>query len=235
MPPQRILPAESTVAAGFVEVAAECADPGGYAAPLALTVPDGWEARGLGSAGGGSPLTGNVDLTFSTPEGNVVVGIDHDSVGPDGTVLVNGEPFESFDYDYETFSSSGEDGSGTISFEKVADVSVGDQEVELWVADQAQGSSFSSMTEHKARVRTADLTNPARGDSDGLTPASMVISVSHDAESTDVSTDDVAGIVAGLALPDCAWAQEVARLEMTFGEDLDGDGSVATPQDLFGD
>lgn len=233
VPPQRILPTESEVVDGFVEVPAECLDPDQYAAGLSFAVPEGWEATGISRGGSGSPLNDSAELTFTTADGRVWVDLSPDSVQPDGTITVNGEPFTSFDYEYESYSSSGEEDSGEITFESLGEVPVGDQDVEVWFADQAQDTDFLSYTEYKARVRTADLTNPAVGDADGVILASMVVTVVHDAEETDISLDEVAGIIAGLAIPDCTWDHEVAMLEIALNMDLNNDGEIATPQDIL--
>ena len=220
------LPEPSGAPDGFRRLQADCAPDDPW---FTYAVPETWELTGTGYGGSGSPLSDSVDQTFSTDIGDVKIETDPDSVRPDGTILDNsGQPFQSFDYDYTRG-----DETKRITFEEVGTVSVGDQDVEVMVADQAQAPDFLSSTEYKARVQLAMLPNPAPGDDDKLQPASMLMTVTHDAEDGDLPTDTVEQMVGSFAMPSCTKDMIVARLEVRFGQDVDGDGQVASPEDLF--
>lgn len=164
-----LLPDESDPGAGFTRVTAECADTEGYGAYVTFAHPEGWDPSGRGSGGGGSVLGTSVDLRFTTENGEVEVEMEADSRRPDGPPLnSDGEPFESFDYE----STRGDD-TVTISYEPVGTVTVGEQEAEIVVADQAQAPDFLSRTEHKVRLELAELPNPAPGDGEVSTIEDM--------------------------------------------------------------
>lgn len=157
-----LLPDEDDPGDGFTRITASCVDTDDFGASLTFGVPDEWEATGRSAGGGGSMLGGNVDLTFDTGSGEVEIEMEPDSRMPDGPPLDSeGEPWESFDYEI-----TGSEGSRTVSFDSVDTVTVGDQEVEIFLAEQDPDTVFTSLTEHKVRLETVELPNPAPGDED---------------------------------------------------------------------
>ncbi|PWG73393.1 hypothetical protein DF186_23305, partial [Enterococcus hirae] len=78
-----------------------------------------------------------------------------------------------------------------ITYDEVATASVGDQDVAVLVAEQDQAPEMLGATEYNARLELAELPNPAPGDDDGSTPASMVVTISFDAEELELAADEV--------------------------------------------
>lgn len=226
--PLRImLPEPTDPPAGFRAIPPVCeADEGGVW--FTFAVPEGWDATGRSFGGSGSPLGDSIDLRFDTGDGDVTVATDPDSRRPDGTILNGaGEEWESFDYDY----TRGEE-SGRITYDEVATASVGDQDVAVVVAEQDQAPEMLGATEYKARLELAELPNPAPGDDDGITPASMVVTISFDAEELELAADEVVEILSTFAAPECTVDRIVAGREILLGEDVNGDGEVSTVDDL---
>lgn len=231
-PPEFALDESPTVADGFRPVTARCEAEDERGAWLALAVPEGWELKGSGSAGSGSPLDESSTLEFETADGSVKVEVQPDRRGAEGELLDSeGAPWESFDYEWSSYGDSGEK-SGTVTFEAIGTVDVADQQVELFVADRDQDADFLSATEHKARVDIAQLPNFAL--ENRLHPVSAVIVVTHDPDAVALDADVVTSIVESLAIPTCTRERVVGQLELTIGEDLDGDGHVTTMEDILG-
>lgn len=230
LPPEFHLPEPTDSPAGYSRVPAVCeSDADG--AWITYAVPEDWENNSRGGGGSGSPLSASLELGFDLPNGGrVSVDLEPESRRPDGSIVTSsGEPFESFDYDY----SIGDD-STTITFDSLETVSAGDQEIDVWVAARDQAADFLSATEHKARFEVASLPNPAPGDDDGYMPASFVLTVVHNPDEVDLDDGVVTNVVESLALPACTTDRVQQEQELRFDEDFDGDGEVATPDDLMG-
>lgn len=230
--PEWALDETPAVADGFRQVDARCDAEDERGAWLALAVPEGWELKGAGSAGSGSPLGDSATLEFDTGAGSVKVELEPDRMDAEGNVLgPEGEPWTTFDYEWSSFGDSGEK-TGTITFDAVGTVELADQQVELFVAPRDQDPEFLSATQYKARVELARLPNFALDNQ--LHPASTVIVITHDPDAVELGEDEVTAIVGSLAIPTCTRDRVIGQLEMTIGEDLDGDGHVTSVEDLLG-
>lgn len=229
LPPEFHLPEATDPPAGYARIPAMCETEDG-GAWITYAVPEEWEATSRGGGGSGSPLSTSLELGFDLSSGGgVSVDLEPESRQPDGTIVgSDGQPFESFDYDY----SIGDD-STTITFDSLGNVTVGDQEIEVWVAPRDQAPDFLSTTEHKARFEVASTPNPAPGDDDGYMPASYVLTVTHDPDDVDLDDETVTTLVESLALPACTIDEVQVTQEVRFGEDFNGDGEVATAEDLM--
>lgn len=234
VPPRFHLPAAADVPSGFEMLPAACDPPEGEGTWITYAVPEAWENTSRGSGGSGSPLSTSTELGFVRPDaGDVSVDVEPENRMPDGTILDgSGEEWESFDYEITTYSDDGET-TDQIAFESRGTVTVGEQDVEIWVADQAQSEMLRS-TQAKARVEAADLPNPAIGDDDKLAPASFVVTISWDADAGEVDDGTMGSILRTLTMPECTRDRIVAQSEVQLGVDLDDDGEVATVEDLFG-
>ncbi|QGG96792.1 hypothetical protein [Actinomarinicola tropica] len=235
VPPSFHLPATADVPSDFEVLPAACDAPDGDGTWITYAVPEDWDNTSRSGGGSGSPLSTSTELGFVRPDaGDVSVDLEPESRMPDGTILdASGEEWESFDYEITTYSGDGET-TTEVTFESRGTVTVGEQDVEIWVADQSQAPDELGSTEAKARVEVADLPNPAAGDEDKLRPASFVVTISWDAEDGDIDDATIGSIIESLTLPDCTRERIVALEEVQLGEDLDGDGEVSTAQDLFG-
>ncbi len=60
----------------------------------------------------------------------------------------------------------------------------------------------------------------------------MVVTILHDAEEMDLDTDTVTQIIESFAIPECTQRQVVTEREVLLGQDIDGDGEVATIEDM---
>lgn len=231
LPPEFHLPEPTDPPAGYTRIPAMCESDGGDGAWITYAVPEDWENNSRGGGGSGSPLSTSLELGFDLPDsGRIGVELDTEPRQPDGSITTrSGEPFESFDYDY----SVGDD-STTITFDSLETVAAGDQEIEVWVAPRDQAPDFLSTTEHKARFEVASLPNPAAGDDDGYMPASYVLTVVHNPDEVQLDDEVVTTLAESLALPACTVDRVQQEQELRFDEDFNGDGEVATPDDLMG-
>lgn len=227
VPLEILLPEEGTTPSGWTRLPATCASPEGVGW-FTHAVPAGWEKGGVGSGSGG-PLGHSVDVTYRTGSGEVTVALDGDSRDHDGEFTDGSDG--SFDYEWESFGDDGT-ASGEITFDRMSTVQVGDQEVEIFVADPSQAPDIVSSVEHKARVEVAQVPNPAPGDRDGQRPHSYVIEIRYSPEDVQLPDATVEGIVASLAMPECSREMLVVTTEVQLSADVDEDGNVATAEDF---
>lgn len=235
VPPTFHLPATAEVPPDFEMLPAVCDSPDRDGTWITYAVPADWDNTSRSSGGAGSPLSTSTELGFVRPDaGDVSIDLEPENRMPDGTILDgSGEEWESFDYEITTYSDEGET-TTEVTFESRGSVTVGEQDVEIWIAEQSQAPDELRSTRAMARVELADLPNPAVGDDDKVRPASFVVTISWDAEDGDLDDGTMGRIIESLTLPDCSRERIVAQEEVQLGEDLDGDGDVATAQDLFG-
>jgi len=248
--PVALLPLEARVPDGFRQGAANC-DPGypndpnrgeepdfeggadRYSSWFTYAVPEEWGSAGRGSAGSGGITGTDEDRRFdwdaeNSSRGTIEVAVDWDSRSPDGEVLDwEGEPWTTFDYK----SSVGDD-EATITFEKVATVTVGDQEADLFYLDPAQAPNHVSQTEYRVRLGVLELPRNQGLGEFPLVPYSVVVTISFDASETPVDQATVEKIVESFTLPECTWEATLLAHEMIVGVDLNGDGHVRSAEDL---
>lgn len=197
------------------------------------------------SSGSGSPLDDSSRATFQAGDGNshndFRVEFTPDTLAPDrsaesGWVVVdhNKEPWTTFDYTYQVGDASYE-----ITHEVVATATVGDQTVDVWLADQAQAPEVLNRSTYLARVVLVEVpTAPATmpGETPPWRDASTVVSIDFDADSERVDPVDpetAAAIISSLAVPECAVKYVVASQESRTQTDLDGDGKVTTQEEFL--
>ncbi|MFP3915083.1 MAG: hypothetical protein ACLFWM_09430 [Actinomycetota bacterium] len=60
-----------------------------------------------------------------------------------------------------------------------------------------------------------------------------VVSVAHDPGEVDLDTEVVNTLIGSLALPACTTDRVLVGREVLLGEDLNGDGEVATAEELM--
>lgn len=193
-------------------------------------VPEGWDPQGFTGGGSGGPHDSE-EITFDTDGGNssdgrVSVDVEWDSRSPDGTVLdANGDPFESFDYDYSVGSDE-----HRVTYDRVATVQIGDGEADLFHLDPTQNTDMlGTDVEYKARVEAYEV--PRNGELDQTTRYSFVVTVGFDGDDVELSQADVEEILGSFAMPQCTWDRILADAELMLGVDLDGDGHVRNADD----
>ncbi|HET8930486.1 MAG TPA: hypothetical protein VFN21_07510 [Acidimicrobiales bacterium] len=197
-------------------------------------VPEGWDAQGYSGGGSGGPQDSQ-ELTFDTDGGNssdgrVKIGVEWDSRMPDGTVLdVNGDPFESFDYDIEYMTEP--EKNARITYDEVASVEVGDDSADLFFQDPAQNpEELGTTMQYKARVLAYELPKSS-AELDETSQQSFVVTFEFDSEDVDLTQDDVEKILGSFTIPECTWDKVLADAELRLGVDLDGDGHARNAED----
>lgn len=235
-PVEFLLPETVSVPGGSNEILTECADPapaeGEYRSNYGFAVPSGWTPNARSAAGSGTLLDEDIKLGFDTAKGDVDVALERDQLNEDGVVLgPDREPFTSFDRSYTVVSSSGPDVEVSIVFDDLGTFTVGDQTVSLFVAPKAQHPDQMYATEYKARVETMSVPAPNLNRSNAHTK-SIVVTVSHEDDGA-VTEDDVKSIIGSLALAPCVRESVFDDLELTYQEDLDGDGKITTVEEML--
>lgn len=230
------LPFDAEAPAGYRSVADECeaqADGGDddaptkYTSPIGWAVPTGWTSGGRSSGGSGGVLGTDVDLRFTTEDGDrITIGYEWDTHGPDNVIHdYNGDPWKTFDYD----SSIGDD-KARIVYDSVSMVTIGDQEVELFHLDPNQAPEHVSSVEYKARVRVMEIIDPKQGPR-APSESSFVFTISFDTDGADVSQEAAESVVGSLSMPTCQWDDLIVNQEMYRGIDLNGDGEIKSIED----
>lgn len=231
------LPIDGEAQDGFRLGAASCAAETGdddYASWVVYGVPEGWVANGFSGGGSGGPHDSQ-ELSFdidggNSDDGRVTVDVEWDSRSPDGTVLdVNGDPFESFDYEITIHGDETE--THPISYEKVATVEVGEGEADLYYRDPTQNTEqLDTTAQYKARVTAYELPKNAPA-LDELTPYSFVVTVEFDTDDAALEQDMIESILGSFTFPQCTWDKILADAELRLGVDLDGDGHARNAED----
>lgn len=217
--------------------AASCAaetDDDEYASWVVYSVPENWVANGFSGGGSGGP-NDSQELSFdidggNSDDGRVTVDVEWDSRSPDGTILdVNGDPFESFDYEITIHGDETE--SHQIVYEKVATVEVGEGEADLYFRDPAQNTEqLDTTAQYKARVTAYELPKHAPA-LDELTPYSFVVTIEFDTDDAALEQDVIEAVLGSFTFPQCTWDRILADAELRLGVDLDGDGHARNAQD----
>lgn len=213
---EALLPEEAVAPDGFEMLAGKCmVDEGPTPGWFTYAVPSGYVQAGASSAGSGGPLGDETEAKYETDSGYVTVAISVDQRNGEGNVVDDdGEETESFDY---------LDGDDTVTFDAVATLTVADRQVELMKADGDEA-------EYRAQVEALLL--PSFADPAEQSSAVIVVTISHD---TDVvlTEDEIGAIVESLSMPACTMERITIQQEMMHQVDLDGDGTVATIEDLM--
>lgn len=221
----RMVPADCEANAE-AQAAEEEAGEYNYPSPIVFAVPEEWSPSGRGSGGSGGITGTDVDLNYRTVDsGDVEVGFEWDSRGPDGEVMDNNEPWTTFDYDYIT-----DDETTVIEYENVATVEIEDQSVDIFYRDPSQAPDVLIDEQYKARVSTFDLPNSLFVPG-GIDQYSLVFTITFDAETDETNQDAVEAIIASVNLPTCVWDDLLAFEEITRQADLNGDGEVKSMEE----
>lgn len=193
-----------------------------HRSPVLFAVPDGWRNIETSSNGSGYLVGNDVRMRFSTEsKDKVEVGFKWDQRNlADEITDPNGDPRTTFDYD-----STRGDSSTVIEYDKVATVSIGDQDVDLFYRDPSQAPDHVSGEEYQARVTVMDVTNPEPSSS-GTATSSFVLKITFDSDATDMNPDLVESIISSFSLPTCQWDKELLNQEFDRQIDLNGDGVV---------
>ncbi len=192
-----------------------------HRSPMLFAVPDDW--HNIQTSTSGTFFVGNdVRMTFGTgSKDQVDVGIEWDQRNlADEVTDPNGDPRTTFDYD-----STRGDSSTVIEYERVATVSIGDQDVEVFYRDPKQAPDHVSGEEYVARVTAMEVTNPEPSSS-GTATSSFVLKITFESDATDMTPDLVESIISSFSIPTCQWDQEVLNQEFNRQIDLNGDGNV---------
>lgn len=225
---------------GWTRVPTRCEAPGGEemidrgAGWYSVAVPSEWTLVGLGSGGSGSPLGDSHDLSFTTSDESsrpwVTVSIDIDSRDDQGNLQTwRGEVSDgSFDYEITTHSADQET-LHQITFDLVGAATVGDQQLDVLVADGQQAPEVLDETQYKARFMIADT--PARHLAGGTTPESGVVTISHDVDGGELSLEAVRQIVESLQMPECTAHVIIVSYELVWNADLNEDGHISTAEE----
>lgn len=249
--PIALLPLEARTPDGFRQLAANC-DPGypsdpnrtgsgepdvedgedKYSTWITYAVPEEWGIGGRGAAGSGGVTGTDEDRSFTfdpenSSKGRLEVEVSWANVDSDGKVSTwDGQPWEGFDYEV----TIGDD-KATITYENVATVSVGDQEVDLFHMDPAQAPDHVSETEYGALIDVMEL--PGRRVLGGPTsqPYAVFVAISFDGERNPVDQETIEKIVGSFTLPSCTWERTLLDHEMIVSLDLNGDGHIRTPEE----
>lgn len=249
--PVALLPLESRAPAGFRQLAANC-DPGfpsdpnrtegeepdfedgedSYSTWITYAVPEEWGIGGRGAAGSGGVTGTDEDRSFTfdpenSSKGRLEVDVSWANVDPDGEVSTwDGEPWEGFDYEMTV----GDD-AATITYENVATVTVGDQEIDLFHMDPAQAPDHVSETEYAMLIDVMEL--PGTLGLGGFTsqPYAVFVAISFDGEKNPVDQETIEKIVGSFTLPTCTWERTLLDHEMIVNLDLNGDGHIRTPEE----
>lgn len=224
-PIELLLPDTSAAPAGFHTVPAICdteADGSNFRAWYTFAVPAEWTPTGR-IGGSTSPHNEGTSLDFS-PNG-VRVALEGDTVLDDGSIGDRqGEAWTSFDYDYTVG-----DETTTVRYEELGTVAIGEQEVAIMTAPHAQAPDILNATEYKARIHAANLYGTF---TDGSAyPVSFVVTITASSDEKELPTEVVEGIVASIAMPECASRHTIVEREASLNIDVDGDGEIATPAD----
>lgn len=232
------LPFDVEAPSGFRMVPAECAadddsadsddEETEYQSPITYAVPEDWASSGRSSGGSGGILGTDVDLSFDTGSGaGVNVDMEWDSRTADGEIADwEGEPWTTFDYDSQVGDST-----ARIEFEKVATITVDEQEIDLFYRDPAQAPDHVSGEEYRARVAVVDLTAPF--ETGGVNEYTMVITIEFPSDAADVDQDTVETLLETLSMPTCVWDELLIDEETFRNVDLNGDGEIRSQEDAI--
>lgn len=193
---------------------------------IIFAVPDPWKSMGSGSAGSGSVMGTDADVDFELTSGErIEVAYDWDSRTMNGEIAdATGKPWKTFDYE----STTGDD-TTVITYDKVATVTIGDQDVDLSYRDPAQAPDDLSEAQYKARIDAVELPKSAQMP-DVSDVRSFVVTIAFDADAP-VTQDVVEKIVGSFSMPTCTWDELLASEELRLQIDLDGDGKVRSAAD----
>ena len=198
-----------------------------YRSPIVFSTPDAWVARGLGTGGSGSVMGTDAYVEYELESGKrIKIGYEWDGHTMDGEIAdENGEPWKTFDYE-----SSVGDKTTTITYDKVATVTIKDQDVDLYYRDPAQAPDDLSKAQYKARINVVEL--PKSQTEPGVSDVrSFVVTIEFDPAETEVTQDVIEKIVGSYSMPTCTWDDLLKTEEVRLQMDLNGDGKVRTVAD----
>jgi len=198
---------------------AEDDDYGGY---IRFAVPEIWTASGRGSSGSSYDLSGSVDHRFTTENGGVTIEFDRDQRDErDEVVSPDGEPTESFDYRYTT----GDVETHVVHTEAFS-ATIDGRDLPVWTVTDGSDLHAGDDALYRVRVTAFHVTWPV----DGRSTTSFTMTLTGAPE--DLGDDVAKAIVESVQVSDCVRETVTVVNELTFSTDLDGDGEVATPEEL---
>jgi hypothetical protein len=180
-------------------------------------VPADWVRRGSGASGSGG-VTTNGDHDYELPDGSMVdLTVETDAyLGTDPTNS-SGGVWESWDYDITTFADDGET-TERITYEALDPVEIDGEAFDLYRLDQAQSEQVSQ-SEYKVRIVFGEVPTGGVVGQDRR-PESATVTFSWDAESGELTEDQVRELLATFRLADCAQEGLVALYETITGADF---------------
>lgn len=240
-----LLPVDAVAPTGYTMVTARCAATAATAAtdaaaksdsatpadvhrsPIVFAVPDAWSAMGSGTGGSGTVLSNDADVEFDRESGErVTVDYEWDDRTSDGGIAdSSGRSGKTFDYDVSTA-----DKTTTITYDKVATVTVGDQDVDLYYRDPSQAPNDLSKAQYKARINAVEMPR-SQMEPNKTTVQSFVVTIEFD-PATAVTQDVVETIVGSYNMPTCTWDDLLEEEELTLQIDLNGDGRIMSMADI---
>ena len=195
-----------------------------YRSPITFAVPDTWTPMGQGSGGSGSITGTDWDLSFDD-EADERITVDHDwdPLTADGEIAgPDGEPWESFDEESSKGAATTE-----ITYDEVATVTVGDQDVDVFFRDPAQDPEELTTAVYKARIEVLEVPRSSL-EVDETRVHSFVVTIEADAENPALTQDVVETIIGSYTIPECSWDALIDEQELLLQMDLNDDGDVMT-------
>lgn len=199
---------------------------------VTFAVPSDWTVQGRSMGGGTSPLGDPFETGFkngaSVDFTSAIRRPRDDKLKDSGTDQL----WTSFDYDWSSYGDGGEQ-SGTITFESIGTAQLGEQQAEVFYADPAQNPEVLGTTAtYKTHVDVARIPNPAPGSQTGYRTATFTVTIEYDNSEGALDPAVVTTIVSSVGLPECARHIVVVSREVMLNADLNGDGVVATVDDM---
>ncbi len=168
------------------------------------------------------------DVEFDNESGEeVTVSYEWDNRNMSGEVSDSGgRPQKSFDY--EIIKA---DGSTTVTYKKVSNLTVGDQDVDLYYRDPAQAPDDISKAQYKARINVLELPRSPT-EPDVAMMQSVMVTIEFDPAASAVTQDVISTIIGSLSMPSCTWDDILEEQELMLQMDLNGDGKLRTAADV---
>lgn len=210
--------------AGYTTLANACeaGDDELYGAYIRYAVPDSWSAAGGGGSGTGGDLSGSVDHLFDSPEGKVWIALKRERRDEQNQVLGDGdEPTESFDYAYNL----GDEEIRVVHSEAFT-ASIDGEDLQVWTLTDGSDLGNDGDAIYRVRVVAFHMTWPL----DAESTASFEMEISGAPAALD--EDTVRTIIETVQIPECVRHRVIVTNEVTLSTDLDGDGHVATAEEL---
>ena len=215
------LPAEVDVPSGFAMIGDNCeGDERG--AGVRFVHPEDWELTGRSRGGSGAPIDGSIGHTFTTADDWVYIEVSSNT--DTGGLQEEDETAGPYDYDY-----TAGDREGTVTYDQTMTVNVADQELEVWEVDETSYPDIVDDRQLKLDVMVFEVTPGG-----GMSPITTSVTVTIDLP-IDSSTDDdvIQTIIGSLNVSECTRDLTTLNYEVITGSDLDGDGEIASAEDLM--